>query len=73
MTSSYKSHLMSEVHLDVEHNVAANLLKSHKVWYLTIVSLFGNAIMNLLCNLDLGHFLVDGPPPVISPHFLIHL
>ena len=74
MSSSHKSGLSSQVHLDIEdHMWTCNILETNILAFIRSRLFRCQGIVIFECNHYLFHFLLDGLPPEISPRFLINL
>ncbi len=73
MTTCNKPGFPSEVHLDIENKVTANLLESNHIGDFSTSCLFwGYSFLYLPCNTDLAHLLVNGMPPKVGPCLLVN-
>jgi hypothetical protein len=60
MTAGNKTSLPREVHLNIKHDVASNLLKANELGRFTFpYLLWGMSIVGCPCDLEFGHFLID--------------
>ena len=73
MSSSHKSGLSSQVHLDIEdHMWTCNILETNILAFIRSRLFRCRSILIFECNHYLFHFLLDGLPPEIRPCFLIN-
>lgn len=69
MTSSNKTRLSHQVHVDIKHDMTPNFLETNKVRNFSFLHLLqGVTVMWPPCHLDLHHFFIDGLPSKVSVH-----